>query len=111
MIGAEQQAQILRLHHAEKWPVGTIARQLGVHHSVVRRVLGLPRPASAEQKPRTSLIDPYRDFIAQTLGKWPELHASRLYAMVRERGYRGGPDHFRALVAQVRPRRPAEAYL
>ena len=32
-------AQILRYYHAEKWTVGTIARQLHVHHSVVRRVL------------------------------------------------------------------------
>ena len=31
--------------------------------------------------------------------------------MVRERGYGGGPDHFRHLVACHRPRRPAEAYL
>ena len=31
--------------------------------------------------------------------------------MVHERGYRGGPDHFRHLVACHRPRRPAEAYL
>jgi len=40
------EAQILRCHHAEKWTVGTIARQLHVHHGVVRRVLaqaGLPR--------------------------------------------------------------------
>src|SRR3954449_6009728 len=31
--------------------------------------------------------------------------------MVHERGYRGSPDHFRHLVAEHRPRRPAEAYL
>ena len=40
------EAQILRLYHAEKWTMGTIARQLHIHHSVVRRVLaqaGLPR--------------------------------------------------------------------
>ena len=40
------EAQILRYYHAEKWTIGTIARQLHVHHSVVRRVLaqaGLPR--------------------------------------------------------------------
>ena len=40
------EAQILRYHHAEKWTVGTIARQLHVHHGEVRRVLaqaGLPR--------------------------------------------------------------------
>jgi len=33
------EAQILRFYHAEKWTIGTIARQLHVHHSVVRRVL------------------------------------------------------------------------
>src|SRR4051794_41960142 len=31
------EAQILRYYHAEKWTAGTIARQLHVHHSVVRR--------------------------------------------------------------------------
>ena len=39
------EAQILRYYHAEKWMIGTIARQLHVHYSVVRRVqaqAGLP---------------------------------------------------------------------
>jgi transposase len=31
--------------------------------------------------------------------------------MVRERGYRGGPDHFRHLIAHYRPRPQPEAYL
>jgi hypothetical protein len=31
--------------------------------------------------------------------------------MVRERGYRGGPDHFRHRVAHLRPKPRAEAYL
>jgi hypothetical protein len=31
--------------------------------------------------------------------------------MVRERGYCGGPDHFRHLIAHYRPRPKAEAYL
>ena len=37
--------------------------------------------------------------------------ASRLYAMVCERGYRGSGDHFRHLIACHRPRPAAEAYL
>ena len=44
------EAQILRYYHAEKWTVGTIARQLHVHHTVVRRVLaqaGLPEIGAA----------------------------------------------------------------
>jgi transposase len=108
---ADIEAQILRYYHAEKWRIGTIATQLHVHHSVVRRVLaqaGLPRPGPAR---RPSPIDPYLPFILQTLERFPTLTASRLFAMVRERGFRGSPDHFRHLVAQHRPRRPAEAYL
>ena len=39
MIPLELEAKILRLYRAEKWKVGTISRELGVHHDVVRRVL------------------------------------------------------------------------
>ena len=108
---SEIEAQILRYFHAEKWKIDTIATQLRVHHSVVRRVLaqaGLPRTGPP---PRPSRVDPYLPFIRQTLEKFPKLTASRLYAMVCERGYRGSPNHFRHVIACLRPRRPAEAYL
>ena len=109
-ISRALEAEILRLHATEHWPVGTIARQLRVHHGTVRRVLaqaGVPT-----QKPvRASMVEPFLAFINETLTKYPTLRASRLYAMVRERGYPGAPDHFRALVAQLRPRPAAEAYL
>src|SRR5689334_1884427 len=110
-IPAELEAQILRYHHVEKWPVGTIAGQLRVHHTTVSRVLmqaGLPRIL---RQPKRSKADPFLPFIRQTLEKFPTLTASRLYAMVRERGYTGRPDHFRWIVACHRPRPKAEAYL
>ena len=47
----------------------------------------------------------------ETLAKFPTLTASRLHAMVQERGYAGGADYFRHIVARHRPRPPAEAYL
>jgi len=108
---ADTEAQILRYYHAEKWTIGTIASQLHVHHSVVQRVLaqaGLPRIGP---RPRRSRIDAYLPFIRQTLEKFPTLTASRIYEMVRERGYAGRPDHFRHLIACHRPRPKAEAYL
>ena len=109
-ISPELEAQILRYYHAEKWTAGTIAAQLRVHHDTVARVLaqaGLPRMG----QPRPSRIDPFLPFIRETLEAFPTLTASRLYAMVRERGYRGSPDHFRHLIARHRPRPKAEAYL
>jgi len=105
------EAEILRLYHAEHWRVGTIATQLGVHHSSVRRVLtqaGVPAP---RQSTRSSIVDPYVPFLVATLEKYPRLTASRLYEMVKSRGYPGAPDHFRSIVARHRPRPPAEAYL
>lgn len=110
-VSAETEANILRYYHVEKWRVGTIARQLYVHHSVVSRVLaqsGVPKTNLTRHK---SLLDPFLPFILETLKKFPKLTASRLYAMVCERGYTGKPDHFRHLIAFHRPRPPAEAYL
>ena len=68
---------------------------------------GLPRLG----RPQPSHIDAYLPFILATLEKFPTLTASRLYAMVRERGYAGGPDHFRHVISRHRPRPKAEAYL
>ena len=111
MISAAREAEILRLYHAEKWPIGTIAAQLHVHHTTVRRVLAQAQIPAGTQSLRPSIADPYVGFIVETLEKYPRLRASRLYAMVRQRGYPGRPDHFRAVVARYRPRPAAEAFL
>lgn len=110
MIDPEIEAEILRLHHAEKWPVGTIACQLSLHHSVVCRVLeqaGHPRPTIT----RPSILDPYFPFVIETWKRYPKVTARRIYDMIQGRGYPGGPDHFRHRVAHLRPRPKAEAYL
>ena len=107
----ETEAQILRYHHAERWPIGTIATQLQVHRDSVARVLaqaGLPHLGAVR---RPCAIDPYLPFILETLTQFPRLRASRLYDMVKNRGYPGRPDHFRHLIAHHRPRPKAEAYL
>ena len=111
MISRALEAEILRLHHGEQWPIGTIATQLRVHHGTVRRVLAQAGVPLAPIMIRASIAAPYVAFIVETLTKYPTLRASRLYQMVKERGYPGAPDHFRAIVAQWRPRRAAEAYL
>lgn len=110
-ISAEQEAQILRYFHVEKWRVGTIASQLAVHHYVVERVLVQAGNPKATLTVHPSKLDVFLPFILETLAKYPRLCASRLYQMVRERGYTGGSNHFRHWVALHRPRKPAEAYL
>lgn len=103
-------AEIVRLFAVEGWPIGTIARHLGVHHSAVRRVLKMAGK-KLEKRRRKSMVDDYRAFIQGTFSRYPGLPASVLYRMVKARGYPGGEDHFRHLVAEMRPRKSAEAFL
>ncbi len=110
-IDKEIENKILRYHFVEQWRVGTIATQLGVHHSVVDRVLsqaGLPK---VERSPRSCMIDSYLPFIVATLDAFPTLTAARLYEMAKQRGYPGGPSQFRQRISQLRPRKQPEAYL
>jgi len=111
VIPYDLEAKILRLRNAEKWTIGTISAQLHVHRETVTRVLmqaGV-MPAAAEQK--ASIAVPFIGMIQTILTEYPTLRASRLYEMAKARGYKGGPDHFRHVVARYRPRPRAEAYL
>ena len=110
-IPLELAARIERLYTVEHWRVGSIARQLHVHRDTVRRVLCEHGAAAPGVPLRTSLVEPYRAFISETLEKYPTLTARRLYDMVCERGYAGQGSHFRHLVSTMRPRSAAEAYL
>ena len=109
-VSREVETEIRALHFGEHLPVGTIASQLEVHPDVVKRVLGLnePRPPAP---PRAKLIDPYRDFIEQTLKRFPRLRATRIYDMVRPRGYSGSVRTLREHVHEVRPAPSKEAFL
>jgi hypothetical protein len=62
-IPPELEAQILRYYHVEKWRMGTIARQLHVHHGTVKRVLSQAGLTPNGLVLRGSRIDPYLPFI------------------------------------------------
>jgi transposase len=112
MSTPEQEAEMVRLYFAEHWRVGTIASQLGAHPDVVRRVLGLGNGGCGESGiVRARMVDPYRDFIAETLARYPRLRSTRLYDMIRERGYGGAVRTLRRFVATTRPQPRREVYL
>ena len=110
-VTVEEEATILRLHHVEEWPIGTIGAELGRHHDTVEGVLahaGLP-VQKVTTRPR--LVDPFIPFLQETLEKHPRLRASRLWSMAKVRGYTGSKSGFRAIVSRLRPRPAAEAFL
>lgn len=111
MISPEQRARIRRLYFAEHWKVGTIAEQEGVHYVTVRRALGLEEALARSASARPTMLAPYKDFVVQTLERYPRVTASRVFEMVRSRGYPGGEAQVRRFVRQVRPVSRTEAYL
>jgi transposase len=110
-VQAELAAEIRRLYFAEHWPVGTISKQLSVHADVVRRVVGLFSTQRVVPPPVPRLCAPYVDFIAETLARYPKLRATRLFEMIKERGYPGSIRTLREHVAAVRPVPKREAFL
>ena len=103
--------EIRRLYFAEHWKKGTIVTQLGVHHDVVERVVGPLGPEPKNGEPRATVLDPYRDFVKETLGRYPSLVATRIYDMLGERGYTGSLRTLRRFVLPHRPAIRGEVYV
>jgi transposase len=110
MKDAETTARIRRLFFAEHWKVNTIAAELGVHHDTVARAIELDRFARNAPRVTTSKLDDYKGFVRETLEAYPRLRATRLFEMVRGRGYTGSVVQLRRYVRTIRPT-PREAYL
>src|SRR6266699_1688845 len=102
MIQPETHVEIRRYFYAEHWKIGTIARQLGIHPDAVRHAIESDRfhrgPVLGP-----SITDPYMDFVRQILDQHPRLRATRIYQMIRERGYTGSVVQLRRAVARLRP--------
>jgi transposase len=90
--------------------VGTIAAELGVHHDTVRGAIEAERFIRPSSVHRTSMLDPYKAFLAEILEQHPRLRATRIFEMIRDRGYGGSVVQLRRHVARIRPA-PREAYL
>ncbi|MFT5732085.1 MAG: transposase [Planctomycetota bacterium] len=110
MIDPTVAAQIQRLYTQDAWPIGSIVRELKLHKSTVERIVRSPiesRPSPV----RGTIFDDHRTFIDETLERWPELPARRLFDMCVERGFVGSPSHFRAMIRSIRPGKTPEAFL
>src|SRR4051812_42391431 len=110
MIDPQVETEIRRLFFAEHWKVGTIAGELSVHHSTIKRVINADGMVRTKGAAAGAMLDPFKDFIALTLEQHPKLRATRLFEMLRARGYAGGVHVVRRHVRAVRPRPKREVF-
>jgi transposase len=102
MIDEQTRAAIRHLFYAEHWKIGTIARELGLHPETISRAVETERFKNTKPvRPRAT--GPYIDFIRETLEKHPRLRATRIFQMIRDRGYPGGVIQLRRVIAGLRP--------
>ncbi len=102
MIDEATRATIRRLFYAEHWRIGTIAHELGLHPETVSRAVETERFNSTKAaRPRAT--DFYIDFIREILEKHPHLRSTRIFQMIRDRGYDGSVVQLRRVVAGLRP--------
>lgn len=102
MIDEETRARIRHLFYAEHWKVGTIAREFILHPDTVKIAVETDRFNNTKALPPT-VTDPYVGFIRELLAKHPRLRATRIFQMIRDRGYCGSVVQLRRVVAGLRP--------
>ena len=102
MIDVELRARIRRLFYVEHWKIGTIARELDLHPETVALAVETERFSNTKTL-RRSATDPYADFIREILARHPRLRATRIFQMIRDRGYGGSVVQLRRFVACLRP--------
>ncbi|MGH7922725.1 MAG: IS21 family transposase, partial [Candidatus Dormibacteraceae bacterium] len=84
-----------------------IARSLGIDRETVVKWRGEP-PPTAIQRHRASLIDEYRDYLAQRLTEYPDLSARVLVRELEQRGYQGGYERVKIACRGLRSEAPVE---
>jgi transposase len=110
MIDAEIEARIRRLFFAEHFKVGTIVSELSVHRDTVVRVIGAERFMRGLSVEHSPSLEPYTDFIKIVIEQYPRLRATRLFEMLKARGYPGGVHAVRRHLRRVRPQPKREVF-
>ena len=92
MISKELEVKIKTLRQNEKWKIGGIAKELGIHPDVVKRVLGAsarPKFDDVNAALRVSVLDAWLPLIEKILEEHPQIKATRILDMLKSRGYSG----------------------
>jgi len=111
MITPETRAEIQRLVRVEHLSITKAARTLGIHHSTVRHALDSEGRIPTIVRAKKSMLDPFAALIQQKLDEYPNLTATTLCRMLKDRGYTGSAQTVRHRVMLLRGSRVKKAYM
>lgn len=94
-------AQIRRLHLYEHYSLHAVSKTVGLHRETVKRILyGDDSPPNSVK--RHKITDPYQDVIKNHLEQYPNIRATTLVRILKDRGYRGSINTLRRAMKPLR---------
>lgn len=111
MISPETKAEIRRLFYAEHHTIHSIATALGVHRATVERAVDKESFVTRSAVVRGRGIDPYLPMVKDVFEQIPNVRATRLIQILRDRGFKGGVGQVRYALRDLRQTSSHAAYL
>jgi transposase len=102
VIDYEMFSKIHECHHRQDLTIAQIARALGLHPRTVATWVARSRFEPRRERPRSSVLDPFKPRIMQLLYTHP-YSAQEIFQRLRQEGYRGGMTILRVYVRGIRP--------
>ncbi len=108
MIDIETVARVRRLFFVEHMKINAISEEIGLHRDTIKRALATETFGNKRYHP--SGLDPFRDYILETIANFPRIRAPRMRMLLMDRGYRGSVSSVRALMRKIQ-KKHRQAYL
>jgi transposase len=109
MITLEEWVMIKHLHK-QGVPKARIARELGLDPRTVDRAINSEEHPERKRESRSSILDPYKDYIRQRLDKY-DLTGTRILREIQDRGYLGSYTIVKDFVREVKGAKPKPAFV
>jgi len=109
MITLEDWVMIKHLHK-EGVPKSRIAEELGLDRRTVDRAINEDKPPQQKRQSRSSILDPYKDYIKQRIDKY-DLTGTRVLREIKECGYTGSYTILKDYIRELKGARPKPAFV
>jgi transposase len=108
VIDIEAKARVRRLFFVEHMTVNAITTETGLHRDTVRKALATE--TFNNKRYRQNSLDPWKDYILDTIENYPRIRAPRLRMLLIDRGFKGSVSSVRTFMRKTQ-KRERQAFL